>query len=116
LHSLATICFQTIEEMRALSIDQVRVWAMSTAGLDVKDASFIDEHRIDGESLLKLTKKDLIEARVPLGPVIKLMDALDAFRPAAPKASNSPYVRAYSALMRVLHTRACLPVGNSGIS
>jgi len=112
-----TLLSQPADELRKLSIDGVYDWAVKTAGLSKKNAAILKKQEISGKSLFDLTKEELLAYGMPGGPAIELMRALDAVCPAAPVDLSSPYVRAYSsALMRVLLTRVCLPVGNPGIS
>ena len=69
----------TADDVRKFTVEDVRQWASESVGIDVKHANKLVDQEINGKSLPKVTKEDLVKLYgIPGGPAIKLMEAINA--------------------------------------
>ena len=66
----------TADDVREFTVEDVLKWASESVGIDDEDAKKLVDQEIDGEALLKVTKEDLMQVDIPIGPAIKLMKAI----------------------------------------
>ena len=58
------------------SIDDVVKWASNVKGVLPEDIDLLKKQRIDGESLLRMTKEDFERCGIPIGPASNLFAAI----------------------------------------
>ena len=70
--------FTKVGDVRKFTVEDVLKWASESVGIDDEDAKKLVDQKINGEALLKVTEEKLRQVGIPLGPAIKLMEAINA--------------------------------------
>ena len=84
----------TADELRRLSVGEVRQWLITTVGLKSIHANKVAQQEINGAQLLKVTKNELLRISVPMGPAGMIVDAVSSLAAASASAGAGSAGRA----------------------